>query len=184
MKRLIKKAEVNYIKFLEAILYDKSYYDEESIESVIRENPECVYNGTAYRVLFFDQETVKKARNEFLGEEYDLESINYEELANFIGHKLINVNGFYQSFAKSLKGLNFAKSTLYEDGIPLSIQCDVSGLDLEKLCSKLKDSGLEANVLSSFFGEYKAEEEVLVKFSDNNFKVHDAKGFVDSILNL
>lgn len=185
MKRLIRKASIDYTEFLEDILYDKSYYNEENIENVINENTDCIYTGNAYRVFFFDPQQVQSIRDEYLNENnIDINNTNKEELASYIANALIRVDGTYQSFTKSLEGLQYAADTLYEEGIQLSIECKISGLDLEKLCTKLKDNGFEARVLDSYFDEYKAEEEVLVKFDNSNFKVHNYEDLVNSIINL
>lgn len=185
MKRLVKKANTDYITFLEDILYHKAYYEEENIANVINENPDCVYSGVGYRAFFFDEEVLISARDEYMqANDTDVNNVNQEELATYIANKLIRVNGQYQSFAKSEKGLQFAADISYEEGIQLSIECEVTGLDLEKFCTKLKNDGVEARVLSSYFGEYKAEEEILVKFDNNNYKVHNYKTFIDSIINL
>lgn len=170
MKRLIKKSEFDYNRFLKLLINDNVYYQEE-ISKVISENPDCEYNGMAFRVFFFYKDAVKQAKETYLksinveeGYQVDIFELLWGTLDN-----LIDVDGQFQSFSKSESGIQNVDNH-QRDGqeYAITIKFDVSGaLDIEKLCEKYID--LLDDETKDAVTYFKNQEEVLAKLNVEDY---------------
>lgn len=162
LTRLIKKANIDYDDFLYNLLSLNEYSNEE-VEQIINDNPDCLYNGIAYRIFFFDEYTVKELGTQLV------ESVNndIDELTELVIKNLIDANGLYHSFSKSLKGIEVVEKDVFiPDTLKVVIKMNVeNGLDIEKLFNKHKNE-LSKDVLNNY-SKFKSEEEVLAKLTNN-----------------
>lgn len=173
MGRLVKKADFNLDDFIYYHLANNE--QSQDIDKVIMDNQDCLYSGSAYRAFGFFKEEIKEAIDNFL-KEINENEINYNNnfhyYANNILDKLINVNGQFQCFSKTLQAAIETGHKL-NDGIEnIIIKCNISnGLDFDKLVNKHKDN-LSQRTLEEY--EYmKFEQEVFAKFEDKEFIVGD-----------
>lgn len=171
MKRLVKRAEINYNSFIKTLILDNDYSQNE-ISQIISENHDCLFSGQAYRIFFFYADTVKEAKKEYLksiGEEEAHFGVDIFQLLWGTLDNLIEVNGEYQSFSKSENGIKEAEAHL-RDGhdFGITIKLDVTdALDVEKLYNKYENQLDEET--KDGFRYFKSQEEVLVKFNDEEY---------------
>lgn len=175
MRRLLKKAKIDYSFFLSAHLaYNNSTQNE--IQTVIDENLDCTYSGTGYRAFLFTEEKIIEALNQFLEEinetKVDLNSLTY--YINNTMNNLIKVNGLYQCFAKSW---NAADATgeyrKQENDKIIVIGCNIKdGLDIEKLVNKHMDD--LSSIALETYKNFEFQQEVIAKFDDTEFFVPEA----------
>lgn len=183
MRRLMKKANAEYLRFLDNLLINFAY-DDGHTEEILSENPDCSYNGTAYRSMFFESDEVKEHRDNFLQEnDTDIDNVDQKQLVDYIVNNLVQVNGNYQSFAKSLNGIRAFYSNAEIFGTEILIKCEVSNaLDIGLLCDKLTNQGSDHEILR-IYEEYRREEEILCKI-DSNFELVNFDQLVKTIINL
>lgn len=181
MKRLVKKAEIDYSVFMTLLLND-NVYSQEEVAQVISENPDCVYNGEAFRIFFFDAETVKNAKYEYLKSINAENNFNVDIFEMLWGtlENLIEVNGQYQSYAKSESGIQSVDNH-QRDGqeFGITIKHSVSNaLDVKKLYEKYKDQ--LSDEAKEAFSYFESQEEVLAKLDVEDY--YYAGGIDTSIL--
>lgn len=173
MKRLIRKADIDYSRFLSNLLYD-NFYNQGEIDTIINTNNDCLYSGEAYRVFYFDSKNdIVRARDQYMSENNITEMRgNAPEVVWGVVDKLIIPNGEYQSFAKTISGINSVKHHMsYDVGdFSITIKFNVTNaLDIEKLYYKREDT------LNSYakkaFEDFYDQEEIMAKFDSNNFNI-------------
>lgn len=158
-KRLIRKAEVNYSDFLYDLIMNNEYTPQ-TVDEAIADNSDCVYNGEVYRVFFFDNEIVEEKAEELADSVNDV-----DDLTEAVIESLIEVNGAYHSFAKSMNGIDAVISSEFSPGqLKVVIKYDVqNGLNIDKLYNK-QLSNLDSET-KSIYVDFQNEEEVLALFS-------------------
>lgn len=172
-KRLVRKAEVEYNRFLEEIL-DLSNFRTGDIDEVISTNPDCAYNGKALRAFFFQNIEFQEFVEKFLEENNTtIDAIDIDQVVSYCVKNLIQVNGQYQSFTKSHSGLDTVISNLGSTvEPPIILLCSVqNGLDIELLVNKLgKNLDKETRFI---YRQYQNEQEVVCKFEDTNYIIYN-----------
>lgn len=170
MKRLVRKANIDYNTFLKLLLND-NIYSQEEVNKVISDNSDCIYSGEAFRVFFFYKDEVKTAKEKAL-KDLNVEDVSQADIFDILWgtlDNLIQINGEYQSFAKSENGVRSAESHL-NDGqdFAFTIKLEVSGaLDVEKLFEKYKDQLDEET--KEAFNYFSNQEEVLAKLDNDEY---------------
>lgn len=163
MKRLMRKAEVDYNNFISELLNSNEYTPGE-VDEIISSNPDCTFSGEVYRVIFFEERDIHESANKF----QDLiNSGQSDELFQAVVNDLIRYKGMYQSFSKSTRGVNLYRGVSSEaTDFPVTIKMNVSnGLDIKALVDKY-ESNLDDFTVRQYRGEYQSEEEVIAKLED------------------
>ncbi|AEO93918.1 gp675 [Bacillus phage G] len=168
MKRLRKTANVDIDMFLDSLL-NFNQYSQDDIDNLVKNNPDCLYNGEGYRVFLFEIEDFKQARKES----------QKEGLWGTID-RLIRVDDSFQSFSKSLNGINNVTDNFEHSGehgeVKIVIKFIIDdGLDISKLIEKFKNELSEETVMS--YETYASEEEVLARFNSEDFEIANMEEF-------
>jgi len=160
LKRLIRKAEIDYNQFLDNLLNSTRFSNSE-VDSVISNNPNCVFSGEVYRALYFDEVDMEYALKQ---SEKIADTKDAKTLTGYVISELISIDNSYQSFSKNMDGIEFFhKSELSHNSssrVIIKINA-TNGLDVNLLVNKYKDK-----VDYAEFSEFSSENEVLVKFND------------------
>lgn len=184
MKRLIKKANIDYNLFLTSLI-NYNDYSQDEIQTVIDNNPDCIFDGFAFRVLYFHPSEVKEARDNYM-KSANIESVYSGDMVEILWgtlDNLIRVNNLYQSFTKSQDALDKINDHLNdENDIGIIIKFAVSkALDIKKLYQKyesqLNDETKDAH---SYFEH---QEEVLAKFDSDEFNFMGSMGYTGDFMN-
>jgi hypothetical protein len=170
LKRLIRKAYTRSVQEFIADLLKLNEFDENQVETLIGENPDCAFNGEAYRVFFFEEEEVKR-----LGEKYAEEAEDAEDLLDIVLSSLIDVDWVYRSFSKTMAGIKeYERTGKGPNTFNVVIRYNVqNGLDIDKLYEKHIDE-FEDGFKTDYEG-FKGEEEILAKFDDESYEIEDAE---------
>lgn len=181
-KRLIRKAGID--RFISNLIYD-NIYDQNEVTEIVNSNSDCLYSGKAYRVFFFDSKNdIVRARNEYM-KENNIQNArgNGPEIMWGTIDKLILANSEYQSFSKSISGINSVKHHMaYDQGdFSITIEFNISnGLDIEKLYNKYED--VLDDYAKQSFDDFSDQEEVLAKFDSDEFNLVNAMNVMEGII--
>ena len=184
MKRLIRKAiSINWDDFFYNLLNEEYSTYIDMVDQIKNENQDCLYSGEVFRVVFFEEEDVKKSIKRF----QDVIIVDNEftdELFNLVIRDLVKVRDYEQSCSKSLRGVDFYRTTSYhQTDFSITIKFNTSSaLDVGLLINKYKDD-VSDYTYKQYAGEYKSEEEVL-SIVDSNFEVVQADAIYEEVYNI
>ncbi|AEO93606.1 gp347 [Bacillus phage G] len=174
MKRLTKKANnIDYDQFFDNLL-SLNEFNPSEVDIVIQNNTDCLYNGKAYRILYFYNEDIEEITKRHY------EDYTKEELVEIVINELIRIDNSYQSFSKSLNGVKYYSDNVgansHEIGVIISSNIQ-SGLDIGALHNKLFNS-LDYDT-QDLYESFEKEEEILAII--NNFEIEDSDGIKNFI---
>lgn len=135
-KRLVRKAKTEIGKFFEDLWNSWGFIKNNEVENIMKENPECIYNDYAYRVLGIDI-------NNLLAQKKDV--IEYAEIIDFAS-KQIRIDQNYYCASKKFNGaVEFweeVEKNNSDFGVVIGFNTN-NALDIEKLSEKYKNSELK-----------------------------------------
>jgi hypothetical protein len=169
MKRLIRANK--YQNFMEE-WWNHWGTQRSQAEQFISENPDCIYNGEAYRSLGF------KNLSSVLGD-IDLENgIDYITLQDKI-RKMIKSDSKVVSWSYEYSSVdNFANEAMeldYELDIEIIIRANISGLDIDKFVNKyskeidqnyMEGTDMETEVIAKMVSSFEIED-ILIRDTKN-----------------
>lgn len=146
MKRLIKKASnINISEFL-CNWQSRIYTDNSIVEEIISQNPDCIYRGTAYRVMEFNFKDI--IDNVSITEEDQENGYILDDKIQMGLEKLINFDNNYVSWGKDYKSLE--DQFFNTSGQLIMIESSIEALDMVKLGEKYLEEKFKYTILKGF----------------------------------